>query len=271
MGLEEKTDNILHPSPYVERQIKPAIKENNMSAEAVWSYIVARKFQKDLPQLTFKLCGNDEYLPANAKIWLEVYLDHSRIWEEEQKWWRSRADLAIGCIQRIKGKEAQIRVDGDWVCIAESKWFDDIHQNSRFPEIFQLSQLIEHALLLHDKNGKFPDRVYVTLITPLYFKDQLGKFSKRNYSNKYIDYISDKKLLEKDLRLCPLPFEKFDLDTLIDRINALKLNWVTFEELLGLSNLVEDRIPGKYRVTRDTWKQVFREIGTEKLFLELMK
>lgn len=270
MGLEEKSFNILHPAPYVEKQVRPVIKRNIMSAEVVWSYIVARKYQNNLSELTSKLCGYDEELSVNAKIWLEVYLDSSRSWEEEQKSWRSRADIAVGHIEQVKEKEAQIRTDGDWVCIAESKWFDDIHQNSRFPEIYQLSQIIEHALLLHDKNGKFPVRVYVTLITPQYFKDQLGKFSKRIYWDKFHDYKSDKKLLEKDLRLCPLPFFKHDFDTLIGRIPALQLNWVTFEELLGLSNLVEDHVPGKYRVTRATWKQTFAEMGAEELFLELM-
>jgi hypothetical protein len=36
-----------------------------------------------------------------------------------------------------------------------------------------------------------------------------------------------------------------------------------------LSNLVEDHIPGKHRATRNTWKQVFIEMGEEDLFLEL--
>ena len=270
MGLEEKTINILHPAPYVERQVMPVLENNKMTSEVVWTYIVARKYQEKLSELTSKLCGIDEKLPHNAKIWLEVYLDPSRIWEEERKSWRSRADLAIGCIEPVQGKDAQIRTNGNWICIAESKWFDDIHQNSRFPNIYQLSQLIEHALLLHDKKGNFPDRVYVTLITPQYFKEQLGKSSKRIYWNKFQDYKSDKKHLEKDLQLCSLPFFKYDVDTLISRIDALKLNWVTFEELLGLSNLVEDHIRGKYRVTRDTWEKIFTEMNSENLFQELM-
>jgi hypothetical protein len=175
----------------------------------------------------------------------------------------------MGNIELATERESQIRSNGNWICIAESKWFDDIHINSRFPEILQLSQLIDHALLLHGRNGKFPERVYVTLITPRYFKDQLGNFSERNYWKKYRDYTGDKKLLEKDLGLCPLPFLKHDLRTMISRIGALKLNWVTFEELLGLSNLVEDHIPGKYRTTRDAWRQIFIEMGEEDLYLEL--
>jgi len=191
VGLKEVSANILHPAPYVKRQIKPVIGNNTMSAEIVWTYLVARKYQNDLSELAGKLCGQEETLPPNTKIWLEVYLSPTRIWEEERKSWRTRADLAIGCIEPIAGKEAEIRSNGDWICIAESKWFDDVHQNSRFPGIYQLSQLIEHAILLHNRNGDFPRRIYVTLITPKYFKDQLGKFSERNYWKKYRDYTKD--------------------------------------------------------------------------------
>jgi hypothetical protein len=47
-----------------------------------------------------------------------------------------------------------------------------------------LLQIIEHALLLHDGRGSFPEKVYVTLVTPRYFKERLGKFSDREYSKK---------------------------------------------------------------------------------------
>jgi len=261
---------IFHPEPYVDIQIKPVIKNNNLSAEVVWTYLTARKYEKAQSKLVAKLCGIDETLPKDSKIWLETYLHPTRIRKEEVKCWRIRSDLSIGNIELADDRDGQIQSKGDWICITEAKWFDDIHKNSRFPEIYQLSQMIEHALLLHSKNGKFPDNVYVTLITPQYFKDQLGKFSKRIYWEKFNDYKSDKKHLEKDLRLCPLPFLEYDVDTLISRIDALKLNWVTFEELLGLSNLVEDNIPGRYKVTRDTWEKIFTEMDSEELFLELM-
>jgi hypothetical protein len=89
----------------------------------------------------------------------------------------------VGYIEPIAGKDAEIGSNGDWICIAESKWFDDIHRNSKYPEIYQL----------------------------------------------------------------------------------------TFEELLGLSSLVEDRVPGKYRTTMETWEQVCKEIHREDLFVELSK
>lgn len=260
---------IFHPLPYVDKQIKRAILKNNLNAEIVWTYVVARKYENNQHELVEKLCGTAETLPQNSKIWLETYLYPTRIRQEEKDFWKSRADLSIGSLELAADRKSQIRSNGDWVCIAESKWFEDIRPKPEFPEILQLSQLIEHALLLHDKHGKFPERVYVTLITPRYFKDRLGKYSNRNYWNKYRDYTENPELLKKDLSLCPLTFLKYDLETLISRISVLKLNWVTFEDLLGLSNLVEDHIPGKYRTTRDTWKQVFIEMGKEDLFIEL--
>ena len=54
MGLEEKTINILHPDPYVERQVMPVLENNKMTSEVVWTYVVARKYQEKLSELTSK-------------------------------------------------------------------------------------------------------------------------------------------------------------------------------------------------------------------------
>lgn len=263
----KKLTNIFHPALYLEKQVSPLITKNEIDKEIVWTYLVAKKFQNDLPRLINLLCGRDENIPPNSKIWLESYLYPTRVRIEEEKYWKSRADLAVGFLQNVKGRENQIRADGEWICIAESKWFDDIHPNSRFKGIYQYSQLIEHALLLHDKNGKFPERVYITLMTPEYFKNQENPFSERTYRRKYFKYKADRKLLENDLRLCPLNFLKHDITALINRIDALTLNWITFEDLLGLPNLVEHHIPGKYRTRRNSWKEILNEIDKPEIFL----
>jgi hypothetical protein len=71
--------------------------------------------------------------------------------------------------------------------------------------------------------------------------------------------------------LCPLSFFKHDVETLTRRIGALTLNWITFENLLGLPNLVKHHIPGKFPTTRKTSKQVFGEMKRQDLFVELKK
>jgi len=262
--------SLFHPSPYVDIQIIPAIQKDNLSAEVVWTYLVARKYMNDPQALVKKLCGTNEQLPADSKIWLETYLFPTRIRKEEQSSWKIRCDMAIGHFELAKDRGNQIRSSGEWVCIAESKWFDDIHANGKFPEIYQLSQIIDHALLLHDKKGQFPERVYVTLITPSYFKEKQGKFSDRLYWSKYNDYKFEPEKLENDLRLCPLQFLNHDIETMIGRIEALILHWVTFEELLGLQNLVEDHVPGKYKITKNSWKKIFFKIGEEELYNDLV-
>ena len=51
---------IRHPDLYVTRQITPVIKSNNMTAEIVWTYLVARKYENDQQTLVKKLCGQNE-------------------------------------------------------------------------------------------------------------------------------------------------------------------------------------------------------------------
>jgi len=267
--MTQKPD-IFHPPLYIEKQIAPFLKANDLSKEVVWTYLVARKYQDNQAELVKKICGVEESLPNDARIWLEVYLDPSRIWKEEVKSWRSRADLAIGCIEKVQEKEAQIRTNGEWINIVEAKWYDDIHPNSKYPEILQLSQIIDHALLMHDAAGNFPKRVYVTLLTPQYFKDGTEQFSKRNYQKKFEEYINNPASLKNDLKLCPLTFLNNNIEVLLDRIDSLILRWVTFEELLGLPKLVSPKKPDKYQNNFETWQQVFQKIGMANIYNELL-
>ena len=261
--------SLFHPPRHVDIKIRPAIQKNNLRAEEVWTYLVARKYENDHQALVSKLCGTNEELPEHSTIWLESYLFPTRTRNEEQNCWKIRSDMAIGHLELALDRDHQIQSNGKWICIAESKWFADIHDNSKYPEINQLSQIIDHALLLHDKNAHFPEKVYVTLITPNYFKEKLGKNSDRKYWEKFNEYKFEPEKLEKDLRLCPLPFLMHNVETLISRIKALSLCWVTFEELLELPNLVEDNIPGKHRVTKQSWKHIFSEMGADNLYNEL--
>lgn len=174
-----------HPPPYVKRQIADSIKNNTMEKEIVWTYLLARKYEKDHGALADKLCGEDKLMPENSIIWLEAPLQPTR--QKEGVSWKTRADLAMGHLEKVPGTKCQVQAtSGEWVCIAESKWHHDIRPKSTSKTgINQLLRIIEHSLFLHDKKGNFPEKVYVTLVTPRYFKESLGKHSDRDYYDKF--------------------------------------------------------------------------------------
>ena len=264
-------EKIFHPAPYIDRQVAPALRSNDLTKEVVWTYLVAIKYADNQSSLVKLLCGIEEELPDDSRIWLEAYLHPTRKRKEEKNFWKSRADLSVGHLELVKGRDSQIQSCGDWVCIVESKWYDDIHQNSKFPDILQLSQLIEHAILMHDSSGKFPERVYVTLLTPNYFRENKGPFSDRQYKEKYNKYKISTSYLKEDLKLCNLAFFEYDLDTLLERIDSLILRWVTFEEVLGLPELVGPQVPGKYKINMISWKQIFKKIGMADVYEKLVQ
>ena len=265
-----QNDKIFHPAPYIEKQVAPVLKADDLSKEVVWTYLVARKYRDKQEELVKKICGAKESLPKNSKIWLEAYLYPTRKKNEEVKCWRSRADLSVGHLELAKDRDSQIRANGEWINIVEAKWYDDIHPNSKYPEILQLSQVIDHALLLHDKDGVFPERVYVTLLTPQYFKDKTEQFSGRNYQEKFENYTQNPSSLKHDLKLCPLTFLEHNLEVLLARVDSLILRWVTFEELLGLPKLVSPKIPGKYQNNYNTWQKVFEKAGMSDIYTEIL-
>lgn len=262
----------IHPADYVKKQISPVIKKKtDLKKEIVWTYLVAKKYADDYEKLAEILGVKERIMPEEPSIWLEANLQLTRE-KEGRSSWSTRADLAIGHLEFEKGtkRKKSIQSNGsEWVCIVESKWYDKSHFTKTPERINQLLKIIEHALLLHDDEGRFPNKVYVTLVTPRYFKERTGKYSHRYYSDKYEAYKEPAKL-EKDLRLCRLPFLKHNIETLVSRTNALVLNWITFEELLGLPNLVEDQRPDKYRVTIYSWEEVFMKMDRMDLYNELL-
>jgi hypothetical protein len=112
-----------------------------MEWEIMWTYLVKLKYEKNVSGLVNKLCCHEETLPENPQIGIEtpLYLDET-----------CRADMAVGFIEKVPGTSNQIRSNGEWICIAEAKWYSDVHQDAKFPQINQLSQIIEHAILLPD-------------------------------------------------------------------------------------------------------------------------
>ena len=256
-----------YPRPYLQNQINKPFLKNQMDREIVWTYFVGRKYENEKyhKNLSMMLGVKDEKMPDNSKIWIEAFLQPTRV--NEGKYWKTRADLSMGHLKTIESSKLQICSDGDWVCVCEAKWNADLH-NDKQDNVNQLAKLIDHALLLHNQEDYYPERVYVTLITPQYFKD---KTIDKDYQNVFQKYHNDKILIINDLRECKLKFKNYiDYNFFKKRLDNLILNWVTFEELLGLPNLVEDHIPGQYKVTFDSWREVFMKMNRMDLYNELL-
>ncbi len=97
--VSPRESSLMHPPHYVEVQIRPVIRSNDMMKEVVWTYLVARKYENDHKTLCKLLCGQNEEMPFNSKIWLEAYLYPTRVRQEEVQYWRSRADLSMGHLE----------------------------------------------------------------------------------------------------------------------------------------------------------------------------
>ena len=64
----------MHPPNYVEAQICPVIKSNDMTKEIVWTYLVTGKYENDRQGLAEKLCGERKTVPDDSRIRIEARL-----------------------------------------------------------------------------------------------------------------------------------------------------------------------------------------------------
>jgi len=263
-------EGIICSKNYVANIIRKKLLDNRISSEITWTYLVGKKYQNNHRKLVNLLCGCDETLPEDSNILIEPHLHPTREQKHEKDGWQTVADLVIGWYSMVRGRRFMIRGLGEWICIAESKIFSDIRDATGQDDISQLTKIIDHALLLHDNNKGFPSRVYVTIVTPRYFKERQGKFSKTRLWEKFHQYKDDPGSIASDLRLCDMPFLKHDVETLIDRIKVLRLRWITFERLLNIQNIVEDQIPGKHRITFENWQQIFENADLEQVYSDII-
>ncbi len=86
---------------------------------------------------------------------------------------------------------------------------------------------------------------------------------------KYHEYKAEKMNLISDLRTCTLPYESHGVNTILERIEHLTLNLVSFDNLLNLPDLVKTRIPAKYETNRQTWEQIVSETNLLNILEEL--
>ena len=197
------------------------------------------------PQRLARLLLEDDRASYVGQIWFEFLPSSPR--ENEGK---THADLILGHVRGRDETDSGIEFakpgSGDsWVAIIEAKLLSDISCHvTHDPLRNQLLRVIENALTFQDSSREMPDTAHVVLLTPeLFVQHPRTRF----YGCKFQEYRPDPsrvkvQAIQKDLRSVQLarsatrPDWQYP-DDIEQRLNALKLHWVTFESLVrGMSD-----------------------------------
>ena len=198
-----------------------------------------------------KFLGENIFQNSNinkSALWFEAEPISPRKGESGNTEGNTKLDLAFGGINKRDGKVGGIEFDPNndfsWVCFVEAKFLSDCSTNVSYdPFRNQLARIIENLVTFQntEDNSKYPNPTYFTLLTPRVFKER--PFSKL-YGYKFFEY-HDRQRLQHEFDLCTLNKRNEDRweypEGIENRLSILKLNWVTFEEILeaelGLSHL----------------------------------
>ena len=210
--------------------------------EALWTFLVACGYamggSDGIGGLSKILTGMDLAIPCDAKIWLEAQ-PHSPRYRSgsKRREGNTHVDLAIGSIapredESDSGIELASHSDS-WICLCEMKWYSDIsprvthdlHRN-------QLIRVIENAICFQS-NGRYVNDAYVTMVTPAVFKNRSS--GSRLYWYKFKEYESGDENILRDIKSCCMDKTNnehwYYPSDISERLKALKLRWVTFDDL----------------------------------------
>jgi hypothetical protein len=224
--------------------------------ERVWTHLFTYGFvapRVDVPRglaalsaaLTDGACAGRQ--PARAV--LEMQPLSARCGRRGETETNSEIDLTVGDLARRPARGGQgMSASGigfwptsvpTWINLAEAKWLSDIAYRTTYdPGRNQLARVIETALTFQNQacTPSFPEQVFVTLLTPAYFKASRNR-RKRHYASLFREYETDKSALLQDIgdalidpRNQPGVFVR---PKMVERVEALRLKWVTFEDLLA--------------------------------------
>lgn len=217
--------------------------------ERVWTFLFALWFASErnegVIELTRLLTNDPNLTPSEGnKIWLEALP-----FSPHEKEGNTNLDLALGGIterslgmadtrEGKKGNGITYSGEDDFICFCEMKWYSDIDKSvTHDVHRNQLIRVIDNAMGFHNKDGSFPDKIYVTLVTPEIFYDR--ELKSRFYAYKYEEY-QDKVNIIKDLEGCCLKYRNESFSKAINRVDKLRLNWVTFEDIIR--NIKDSRL-----------------------------
>jgi len=210
---------------------------NVVRNEKVWTLLVATLFDSAPDQLNVveRLCGERLHANGRLDIWFESQPIPPRKGHAGDSEGNTKLDLAFGHVAPRGATAAGIIYGppqpGSWVCFVEAKCLSDCSPIVLYdPLRNQLARVIENLLCFQNK-GKFPERLFFTLLTPRLFKQNRNT---RLYGHKMREYADPEKLLA-DINQCRIPCRAdsgYAYPNLRERVGALRLNWIAYEDLL---------------------------------------
>jgi hypothetical protein len=219
--------------------VKELEQRNAPRNERLWTFLVASLLDgaPDQAALMGRMCGEPVAVPKRLDVWFEAEPIPPRHGTDGKSEGNTMLDMAFGHIALRANTRGGIEYGPhqtrSWVCFVEAKCLSDCSTTVTYdPLRNQLTRVIENVLSFQ-ANGQFPDRVFFSLLTPRLFKDHPGA---RLYGYKMREYEDHDRLLA-DIEACCIakrcqPGFVFP-DDLKQRLTALRVNWVTYEELLG--------------------------------------
>jgi hypothetical protein len=229
------------------------ISSYDFADEQIWTFLVACGYataeKSGVARLTRILTGLNQRPPTNPKIWFEVLPIPPR-----KKEGATHIDLALGTIVIRQGTESGIgleETESSWVCFCEMKWYSDISPSVTYDiRRNQLARVIENALYFQ-RSGRYAEKVYVTLVTPLIFRYAHSK--SKLYQYKFEEYNTSQACLINNLKACALDRNNqcdWSFPDLGQRATSLSLCWATYDELF--ENLPESTIAAELK---NFWRQ----------------
>ena len=186
---------------------------------------------KGIARLTETLTGSKRESLASSRIWFKVLPIPPR-----SKQGSPHIDLAVGTIAVRQGTDSGIELDdveSPWVCFGEMKWYSDISVSVAYDvERNHLARVMENAVCFQ-KSGTYAERVYVTRVTPIVFRDAVRRL--RLYQYKFREYCANRQCIIDDLEASVLAenpeSDWFFPPDLRQRAHSLSPHWATYDEL----------------------------------------
>lgn len=235
---------MIHTTPKQRASVLRALNSpERLEKEKVWTYLVARILDTaaDKSPYVKVLCGDSAtYSGQPFDLWFEAQPLSPRLGvpaDDHES--NTRIDLAFGAVAQRGNFGSGIEFDpawpDSWACFVEAKFFSDsASRTTNDPYRNQLERDIE-SLLCFQVNGRFPSKLFFTILTPRKFKE---KSRARHYGYRIKEYQEKPELLVQDIRdFAPPGRTNYGqvYPNIADRVGVLTVTWATYEDVLELA------------------------------------